>query len=144
MMESLAAHALAALIVLAAAVIAAAVWYYKVGWQPFSFAQAAGAAPPSWSPSGTATVDRLRFRKVVFTVTPATGSPRSVDVSAVLNGMAVAYRDAVTVPDALSLVRSLNPYSFVITGFNDSSVTTGASDPLAGATAELSGVYRTI
>lgn len=144
MMESLAAHALAALVVLVAVVIAAAVWYYKFGWQSYSYSQSAGAAAPSWSPSTGATVDRLRFRKAVFTVTPTVGSPQSVDVSAVLNGMAVAYRGSTTVPAELTLVRPLNPYSFVITGFNDSSKTSGGTDPLAGATAELVGYYRTI
>lgn len=149
-MNRLAAHALAALVVAVVAVAAAAAWYYGTGWKAFSFAQAAGSAAPSWTPVGgsgadPAAADRLRFRKAVFTVTTASGATHAADVTAVLNGMAVAYRGSPTAPAALVLARPLNPYSFAIAGVNDPSVTGSAtSDPLTGASATLAGYYRTV
>jgi hypothetical protein len=148
-MESLAAHALAAVIVLVVAVAAAYVWYHAFGWKAFTFSQAAGAAAPSWTPasgaSGSKGVDSLRFRKAVFTVTESGGTVHTADVTAALNAMAVGFKGAASAPAALTLVRPLNPYSFVIPSVNDSSVTDGATaDPLAGATASITGYYRTI
>ena len=152
-MESLAAHALAAVIVLVVAVAAAYVWYHAFGWTAFTFSQAAGAAAPSWTPasnaSGSKGVDALRFRKAVFTVTESGGTVHTADVTAALNAMAVGFKGAASAPAALTLVRPLNPYSFVIPSVNDPSATYDASgnalaDPLAGATATITGYYRTI
>jgi hypothetical protein len=64
-------------------------------------------------------VSRLRFRNCVFTVKRGDGVTKTHDVTAVLNGMAVAYKGGYNNPQMLTLVRPLNPFSFVIPGFND-------------------------
>jgi hypothetical protein len=106
----------------------------------------AGAeAEPAWeAPRGVGT---LRFKKAVFAVTDPRGVTHRQDVTAVLNGMAVAYRKAPTktAPTTLRLDRPLNAFSFTIPGVNDAQAV-AASDLAkwkASATS-LTGSYRVI
>jgi hypothetical protein len=106
---------LAVIVVIVILVVAAYVWYHHTGWASFSY-QTGDA--PFWLPADGADLSRLRFKDVTFTVT-RTGQPTTRDVTAVLNGMAVAFTGGVSNPPSLTLVRPLNPFSFVIPGFND-------------------------
>jgi hypothetical protein len=108
--------ALVALIIVLVLLIAVAYgWYNYTGWQPFSYAT---NDVPAWHPlSGQ--VARLRFKDAKFTVTRLDGVQATYDVTAVLNGMSTAYTGSITGPPALTLTRPLNPFSFVIPGFND-------------------------
>jgi len=108
--------------------------------------------PPSWDARPGAdgqprTVDRLRFKNSVFTVTSPDGSTTyRRDVTAVLNGMAAAYKNSsVAPPTTLSLDRPLNAFSFTIPGFNDvNSMSADQVPAWAGASATLETLYRTI
>lgn len=127
------------------ALVAAYVWYNFTGWQPFRFQT---GSVPTWVPSGGADVSRLRFKGCTFAVALAAGPPRTADVSAALNSMAVAYKGGKANPAALTLTGPLNPFSFVIEGFNDRAT---VPDPTVapwcdgcGARAALAGQVRTI
>jgi hypothetical protein len=117
---------LATAIVAIIAIAAAYVWYNYTGWTSF---QAATGTNLTWQPAGGADVSRLRFRNCTFTVARGDGVTRSADVTAVLNGMAVAYKGGTNNPALLALTRPLNPFSFTIVGFNDAATVTdpGAS-----------------
>jgi len=114
-------HATALIVVLL--LVIAFIWWHYSGWSEFSFANGDW---PSWAPTDPKdNVSRLRFKDCVFTVQRAgDAAPTSRDVTAALNGMAVAYagsrfftRD--NYPAALTLARPLNAFSFAIPGFND-------------------------
>ena len=107
------------------AVLIAYVWYNYTGWQSFSYGT---GASPAWTPAGQADISMLRFKGCTFSVARGDGATATMDVTAVLNGMAVAYAGGTNNPPSLTLVRPLNPFSFVILGFNDS---TTVSDPTA-------------
>lgn len=115
-MQGTSAALLAAITVLALLIIAAYVWYNYTGWAAFSFKT--GDAP-AWTPAAQADISLLRFKDCVFTVQRGDGVAKSYDVTPALNGMAVAYRGGGANPAALTLTRPLNPFSFVIPGFND-------------------------
>lgn len=107
----------------------------------------AGAeAEPVWkAPRGAGT---LRFKKAVFAVTDPRGVTHRQDVTAVLNGMAVAYRGApagAAAPTALRLDRPLNAFSFTIPGVNDARAVAAGDLPAWKASAtSLTGSYREV
>ena len=109
---------LAAIIVLVLAIVASYVWYNFTEWTEFSYNT---GDDPSWTANNNADISRLRFKDCIFTVTRADGKVATLNVSPVLNSMAVAYKSGSvgTNPPALVLTRPLNPFSFVIAGFND-------------------------
>ncbi|MFA6166980.1 MAG: hypothetical protein WC700_10205 [Gemmatimonadaceae bacterium] len=125
-MKGVQAAALAAVITLVMLIVAAFIWSRFVGWQ--SFTNKTGDQV-SWQAAGSADVSRLRFLDCTFTVVRSDGVVGSKDVTAVLNGMAVAYQDGSNNPTVLSLDRPLNPFSFVITGFNDSATVADPTKP---------------
>jgi hypothetical protein len=138
----------AVVITLIILVVAAYAWWHYTGWQTFTYS--AGDSP-EWRPTKEAHVSRLRFKDCAFQVQGADGVVRKVDAAPALNSMAVAYKNGArgAVPSALALVRPLNPFSFVIRGFNDRASVSDPSDPAwcgggpcQGVT--LSGKVRTI
>ncbi len=116
----------ATIIVVALLIIAAFVWYHYTGWQTFSFKTGDN---PSWLPANQADISRLRFKDCVFTVNRGDGVSKTQDVTPVLNGMAVAYKGGTSNPMSLTLTRPLNPFSFVIQGFNDSATVSDPTKP---------------
>lgn len=120
MNEALAALA-AAVIVLLLVVATAWGWWHLTGWKSFSYSI---GDTVSWTAAEGSDVSSLRFKNCKFTSKKTTGDSKTIDVTAVLNGMAVAYEGAdstpgFSIPTTLPLVRALNPFSFIITGFND-------------------------
>jgi len=113
-----AALLIATIVALIVAIVVAVVMYKFTGWTPFSFKD---GDTVSWTPA-TGDISHLRFADCVFTSRNAAGTSQSRDVTAVLNGMAGAYAGATGagMPPSLVLTRPLNPFSFVIPGFNDS------------------------
>ena len=110
---------IAALVITIILVVGAAyVWYAFFGWSGFSYGT---GDSPSWLPAGQADLSRLRFKDCVFTVTRSDGRVGRIDVTPNLNSMAVAYKGGSYNPSTLTLTRPLNPFSFVIPGFNDRS-----------------------
>jgi len=124
-MQRASAALLATIIVIALVIVAAYVWYNYTGWAEFS--NKTGDSP-SWVPANGADISRLRFKDCIFTVTRGDGVSRSYDVTPALNSMAVAYRGGGGNPLSLTLTRPLNPFSFVIPGFNDRAT---VADPTA-------------
>lgn len=108
------------------------VQYYCIGWQKFSFKIGDAA---TWAPSNNKTKDFVRFKNCIFTVTTPTGSVHTKDVTVNLNAMARAYSDLAVdstysikpSTSTISLVRNLNPFSFIIAGVNDSPATAQAN-----------------
>jgi len=102
---------------------------------------------PSWTAASDGNVSDLRFRGCTFTVADPQGGQHSADVTAVLNGMAVAYRGATSrIPRTLYLDRPLNAFSFVIQGVNDASTVGTAADAQkwANCATMLTGAWRSI
>ena len=102
---------------------------------------------PSWTASGNNDISSLRFKGCTFTVTDPSGKQHSADVTAVLNGMTVAYRGAtISIPRTLYLDRPLNAFSFVIKGVNDSATITSPTEASAwmNSATSLTGQSRTI
>jgi hypothetical protein len=122
-MQKAAAAILAAIIVLVIIIAGSFAWYNLVGWKDFS---GKTGDSMSWKPDGTANLSRLRFKDCIFTVTRRDGVVASKNVTAALNGMAVAYEGGTSMPSTLTLTRPLNAFSFTIPGFND---TATVSDP---------------
>lgn len=105
------------------------------------------ASTPSWAAGEGKNIASLRFKSCTFTVVDPQGQKHSADVTAVLNGMAVAFRGAATaVPGALYLDRPLNAFSFVIPGVNDRATvpTPAQAKTWAGCATTLTGRSRTI
>lgn len=115
-MDTVPALALAAVILVLIAISVAYVWYAFTGWTAFSAATGDG---PGWTPKNGSDISRLRFRDCMFVVTRGDGKTASLDVSPALNAMALGYKGGSNNPPALTLTRPLNPFSFVIPGFND-------------------------
>jgi hypothetical protein len=114
-------------------------WYYHTGWHAFAYET---GSSPSW---GASDISRLRFKDVVFVVSRSDGIVQKKDVSAVLNGMAVAYESAVNKPPQLRLVRRLNAFSFVVEGFNDPVTVRDPSLPMwISARVTLTGDWRLV
>lgn len=109
------ASIVALVVVLILLVMAAYVWYNYTGWKTFSYST---GDSPSWTPTDS-DISSLRFKDCSFVVQRGDGKMATLDATAVLNSMAVAYAGATKKPLALTLVRPLNPFSFVIPGFND-------------------------
>jgi hypothetical protein len=107
----------ATVITLAILIVAAYCWYNFLGWEEFSFS--AGDVAAWGSKSGADDASRLRFKGCVFTVKRGDGVTKQLDVTAVLNGMACGHTGSSVAPLTLALTRPLNPFSFVIKGFND-------------------------
>ncbi len=106
-----------------------------------------GGRAPSWTASGDEDVTALRFLDCIFSVTDPQGVNHMADVTAVLNGMAVAYRGSITkIPRTLYLDRPLNAFSFVIPGVNDSATVTTAAEAATwqNSATTLTGQWRTI
>jgi hypothetical protein len=123
-METAAALITSTVIVIIILIIAAYVWYNYIGWSGFAYKT---GDRPSWLPASGVSISRLRFKDCIFTVTRADKKVSSLDVAPVLNAMAVAYKTStVGIPQTLTLTRPLNPFSFVIKGFNDRAT---VSDP---------------
>lgn len=125
MRTKISAFLLALVVTLLLVVAFCFVQYYCVGWQTFSFKIGDAA---TWSPANGKTKDYLRFKNCIFTVTAPNGVSQSKDVTVNLNAMAKAYGNLEVDSSfsvkpsttSLSLVRNLNPFSFIIKGFNDS------------------------
>lgn len=122
-MQNMSAILLATITVMVIVIAIALMWYNFMGWTTFT--NKTGDSP-SWAPPAGADISKLRFKNCVFSVSRADGVIKTQNVDAVLNGMAVAYRNGVNSPMALTLVRPLNAFSFVIPGFNDRAT---VSDP---------------
>lgn len=118
----------AVVITLIVLVVAAYVWWHYTGWETFAYS--AGDSP-EWRPTKGAHVSRLRFKDCSFQVLRADGATSGIDAAPALNSMAIAFKKAArgTAPSALALVRPLNPFSFVIPGFNDRASVSDPSDP---------------
>ena len=116
-METGAALITSTVIVIIILIVAAYVWYNYIGWASFTYKT---GDHPSWLPASGVSISRLRFKDCIFTVTRADKKVASLDVAPVLNAMAVAYKTSTSgTPQELTLTRPLNPFSFVIKGFND-------------------------
>ena len=149
-MEAHLAIAVAAVVTALVALAAAFAWYHLTGWTRFSYAT--GDAPRWGAPPGG--VGRLRFSRVEFAVTRGDGATGRTDAAPALNSMAAAYAGggpaAAAAPPALGLDRPLNPFSFVVPGWNDrAAVADPAAYPWATggprpATATLSGWWRAV
>lgn len=125
------------IIVLAAA---AYVWYNHTGWAQFSNNNDDAV---SWSSSASSGISALRFKSVVYTLSVG-GVDHAQDVTAVLNGMAVAYKNTAN-NGTLTLDRPLNAFSFVITGVNDRATVPDNQTPAwQSATATLAGYFRSV
>lgn len=98
-------------IILALIVIA---WWFFTGWTKFSYKI---GDLPVWAAQD---ITKLRFRNCIFTVTMNNGTAQHKDVSSNLDAMAAAYVGAKSIPPSIGLYTPLNPYSFIIDGFNDS------------------------
>ena len=146
----------AVLIIVVLALGGAYAWWNFTGWSaPFAYQT---GATPAWTPMKDSKgipqdISRLRFKGCVFTATRADGVSQSLNVDVVLNSMAVAFKPNVaggTNPASLNLVTPLNPFSFVIPGFNDKATVPSPSVPLWSITAtpaakvSLTGQVRTI
>lgn len=122
------AYILAILIVLVLLVGVAYGWYnFSGSWSDFSYT---GGQKVAFS-SGKRQINRLRFRKCIFTTQDPSGKKASWDVTAILNGMAVAH-DIDSNNNKLPLGGSsqipLNPFSFIQGGFNDRAAVPTAAD----------------
>lgn len=106
-------------------------WYNKSSsWQSFN-ASSVTYDWPQWSSTSKNGASDLRFRNCIFTVTLGDGkTTQSLDVTNILNGMALQQKSPVITTTTITsgsskyqptmtLVRPLNPFSFVINGFND-------------------------
>jgi hypothetical protein len=113
------AAAIAAATIAVLLLVAAAAWYHLGAWTPFTFS--GGTDPGEWTPAAGKSPADLRFRGCVFTVAPPGQTPHSADVTGILNGMARGLQGVkgAGAPATLALDRPLNPFSFVIPGFND-------------------------
>jgi hypothetical protein len=103
--------------------------------------------PPEWAAAGVENASALRFKGCTFTVVDPAGKKYEADVTAVLNGMAIAYRGATTpVPRTLRLDRPLNAFSFIIKGVNDSATVASPTEAARWATSAttLTGLVRTV
>lgn len=130
-----------AAVVIIILVIAVAFVWYEMGWQSFS---GTNNSNMSWGGNG-ADVANMRFKGCIFTVKLPNGKTVTQNVTTVLNGMAVAYVDSPKPQSTLALVRPLNPFSFVIKGFNTPDVVPDPSVPLwANATVTLVGKVKTL
>jgi hypothetical protein len=140
--------ALGLLITLLVLVVAAYGWYNFTGWKAFAFAGTipfdATAGVPSWGPAPGRTVAHLRFRNAVFTVTAPDGARHVADVTAALNGMAVAYVGAQTPPATLALDSPLNAFSFAVAGINTGNMSADEAKRWAQSATSLVGSVRTI
>jgi hypothetical protein len=116
-MNKTSALLLAAVITFLIVIIAAYMMYNYYNLASFSFTT---GQPGTWTVPAGHDVSDLRFIKCIFTVSVPGQTPVTKDVSSVLNGMAVAYTKSANPPTELSLISPLNPFSFVIPGFNDS------------------------
>jgi hypothetical protein len=110
------AAAIALLAVIVIVLVVAFGWYHYTGWTTFSYRV---GESPSWTPSTGGDVSRLRFKDCVYTITRGDKVVKTQDVTPVLNSMAVSQKGNAKQPKALTLDRPMNPFSFVITGFND-------------------------
>lgn len=149
-MEIVLAMVIAMLLTIIFAVGGCYIWFYYTGWTAFTHNT---GDSPQWLPANDKDVSRLRFNNCLFTVTRADGVVGKLNVDVVLNSMAVAFKPNATSgtnPSTLNLVKPLNPFSFVIPGFNDKIT---VPDPTAalwcitcpqGATVSLTGEVRTI
>lgn len=136
MAMSLGAAMALALVIILLLLVAAAVAWNSVGWTSFSYQL---GDSPGWIPKAgrggvPGDVSKLRFSKCYFSVARADGITRTLDVSPALNSMAVAYKGGKGNPSMLTLTRPLNPFSFVIPGFNDrASVSNPTAPPWCSA-----------
>lgn len=115
-MDSTSAAIIAAVITIVLFLCTTYIWYTFSGWTKFSYSTGDN---PSWIPSNDADISLLRFHSCTFTVNRSDGVTETLDVTPVLNSMAVAFKGGIKNPASLTLTRPLNPFSFVIMGFND-------------------------
>jgi hypothetical protein len=131
---------LSIIIVVIIFIILAFVWDKFIGLTKFS---AGKSSVVSWFVTGKKDITDLRFQECIFTVVMPSGVTKSVDVSSVINGMAAAYVGNAIIPQTLTLVKPLNPFSFVIKGFNDVATVPNPSTPAwKNAKVTLTGKYR--
>lgn len=106
------------IVVIVIIIIAAYIWYNFMGWKPFSYKT---NDKVSWKPDKNKNISQLRFKDVKYSVLEPNGTQHTYDVTAVLNGMAVAYENSdIQIPKTLNLDKNLNSFSFQIPGVNDS------------------------
>jgi hypothetical protein len=130
---------IAAVVIIILLIIIAFIWYEFMGWGPFT---GTNGSVMSWDSDDVAA---MRFKNCIFTVSRPDGTVATKDVSSILNGMAVAYEGSVKPPSSLALARPLNPFSFVIKGFNTVDVVPDPSIPLwANSKVTLTGKMRTL
>lgn len=113
------------IILLIIIIIGACVLYEYVGWASFSYVTGDN---PSWSPAKDSDIFKLRFKNCMFTVSRSDGVVKSVNVAPVLNSMSTAFTKGTNNPTKLQLIGPLNPFSFIIAGFNDRA---SVPDPIA-------------
>jgi hypothetical protein len=131
-------------------------WYHQTGWKNFSYKSGdtvtfSSGLDKDGNPNSA---EYIRFRNCIFTV-----DQHSKDVTATLNGMAVAYHGVYNPPISFSLggkkyekgstvgiPRPLNAFSFTIFGFNDRQTIPTADDAkqLENANVTLVGQIRVI
>lgn len=122
-------------------------WYHLIGWQTFTVTEDSQRVA---SVSGAGKdIRHLRFRNCMFTSTIGEAPHHPVDVSAVLNGMAMAYMDAPATtstvhaaPVYLDLISPINALSFKIEGWNTEDIIKQVN--LVGSSGSLTGQYRII
>jgi len=146
-MDHVTSYVLATVVVLVLLALSAYVWYnYLNTWNTIK--ETGGQVvvfdalmkTPAW----------IRFRNCKFTTTSPQGVTKTWDVTAVLNGMAAAHPKNPTSmgsPTSLTLgggaQAPLNPFSFVLKGFNDVNTVTTAAESATWAAVPLSSTKLT-
>jgi hypothetical protein len=130
---------IAVIIALLVLVVAGWVWYHYIGTDDFKFkgGEKVIFRWPMDKTLGKVPVHRLRFTEAKFTAWNPQGKSKTIDVSSVLNGMAIAHAPKPgqknKPPKKLEVgghkclgdncekmrLRPLNPFTFTIPGFND-------------------------
>ena len=119
--------------------VALYIHYTFLGWKNFSFSR---DQTVSIDPDGK-TTDKIRFRKVIFTVVKANSAKTTfkIDVTTRMNQMAIGHKKTgLTLP--LALIKPLNAFSFVVAGHNDTTVKDPSLPEWTNATVTLSGIYK--
>ncbi len=103
----------------------------KFNWKSFNYQT---NDIPTWNASD---VSLIRFKNCIFT-----SGTQQIDVTSVLNSMSNAYKGGNLL--SLSLDRPLNPYSFVIMGYNDSNTIKYPTTQLVNVPTTLTGYWKVI
>lgn len=144
-MDKSPAAAVAVIAVLIILLLTAYAWYFLPGWKKFSYV---AGDDPTWV-VGEVGISNLRFKNCLFTIVRGDGVTRTLDATAALNAMAVAYKNQKLNPSSLKLVRPINTFSFIIQGFNDRASVSNPGAPawlagVGGASVTLTGYWRVL